>query len=758
MNKTTSPARLPALFLLVFLPILTALYVLLPTPPAPVPASAPLDQFSAERAFEHVKAIAQSPRPVGSAAHDAAREYILAQLTGLGLDPQVQDTLSVSTRGGRAARVQNIFARLEGQSEDGKAILLMGHYDSAASAPGASDDGSAVATLLETARALKASPQLQNDVIFLFPDGEELGLLGAKAFWDQHPWAAEVGLVLNFEARGHTGVVYTFETGFNNGWVMPEFVKAVPYPVASSLMGTVYHNMPNDTDFTIFRDAGLPGFNFGYISGAYAYHSPLDNIENLDLASLQHDGSYALSLTRHFGDLDLDRPSQPDAVYFGILWLGMIVYPGALAIPFAILAVLAVIGLIVFGLRRKRFSLKGIGLSFLTFLGIVAAAALAEWLVWQGVTLIHPQYKTMWLMALYNAPWYWWAFTALTIAIAAGLFALLRKKLSAGDLSVGAMLWWAILAALTSFTLPGVSYIFTWPLVFTLIGMAAAFAFENRPALKTAALGLTAIPAFALVAPTLLGVYNGLSMEMAVVPVILTALLSGLLFLHLDVIAALRHWLVPALSGLAALGCLIGGSLSAGFDANHPYPNAITYGLDAASGRAYWIGYDDPDTWTAQFLDGTSDKIQEFFPYSDRSYPKTAAPAATAEAAQITVLDDTLSGGGQRRLRLLVTAPPSAASVWVSIISDADPMGLWVSGEKMDDARYVEYWAPPAEGFEIILELDAAAGPVELVLVTSTPGLPEIPGFSFTPRPAEMMAAPSDLADVTLVSQRVLLP
>jgi len=87
-------------------------------------------------------------------------------------------------------------------------VLLVAHYDSVPTGPGANDDGVGVATLLETARALTASAPLQNDVIFLFTDSEETGLLGAQAFVTEHLWAKEVEVVLNFEGRGNGGLNY----------------------------------------------------------------------------------------------------------------------------------------------------------------------------------------------------------------------------------------------------------------------------------------------------------------------------------------------------------------------------------------------------------------------------------------------------------------------------------------------------------------------------------------------------------------------
>jgi len=79
------------------------------------------------------------------------------------------------------ADVRNVAARLPGRAST-KAVALVAHYDTVLHAPGAADAGSAVAALLETLRALRAGPPLRNDVVFVFTDAEELGMVGAEAF------------------------------------------------------------------------------------------------------------------------------------------------------------------------------------------------------------------------------------------------------------------------------------------------------------------------------------------------------------------------------------------------------------------------------------------------------------------------------------------------------------------------------------------------------------------------------------------------
>ena len=176
-------------------------------PPNAKPENAPPAEFSAGRAMKDLKVIAQRPHPIGSAEEEAIRAYLVNELAMMGSSPEVQRATVVNQQRSTsiaAATVNNIIARLKGTGGT-KAVLLVGHYDSVPTSPGASDDGSSVTAILETLRALKASPPLKNDVICLFTDGEEVGLLGAKAFVDESAVAKDVGLVMNFEARGNGG-------------------------------------------------------------------------------------------------------------------------------------------------------------------------------------------------------------------------------------------------------------------------------------------------------------------------------------------------------------------------------------------------------------------------------------------------------------------------------------------------------------------------------------------------------------------------
>nr|NUR37039.1 M20/M25/M40 family metallo-hydrolase [Sphingomonas sp.] len=194
----------------------------------------------------------QRPHPADSEAGDLVRGRLIAQLQQMGLKPIVRDQFACNElykqRGVSCARVRNVLAVLG--PPDGKALLLNAHYDSTSVGPGAADDGIGVATLLEVAAILKVRT-LKRPVILLFNEGEELGLVGARAFLAD-PLSRNIDSLINLEARGVRGPVNMFETSRPNAAPIGVFARAVKGPVANSLSTDVYRLLPNYTDVNSF--------------------------------------------------------------------------------------------------------------------------------------------------------------------------------------------------------------------------------------------------------------------------------------------------------------------------------------------------------------------------------------------------------------------------------------------------------------------------------------------------------------------------
>lgn len=529
----------------------------LDSPPTPLPERAPPSVFSAERAAKHLSIIGRAPHPINSPEHDVVRDYIVRALRDLGLTPKIQRTTDITERSGIEGALDNIVGRLSGSSHE-KAVLLVAHYDSVATGPGASDDGVAVAAFLETARALKSLPQLKRDVIFLFTDGEEMGLLGAQAFVEEHPWADDVGLVFNFEARGTSGPSIMFETSDNNGWLIRNFAQAASHPVANSLSYEIYKRMPNSTDFTIFRHAGYAGLNFAFINGLAYYHTKFDSVENADRGSLQHQGDYVLEMVQHFGNAASEDPKAANLVYFDLLGWVLIRYGQGLANLLLVLACILVAGIWGLGLRQKRIHVGDCLLGLVAMvLGVAVVAGGAEAASWIVSALMQNSSRVMNGM-MSHPRWYILAFSAFGLGCGLIFYFLIAKWIDTQNLMAGVLWGWVALTAIVSFYVPGGSYLFLWPLLFAAAGQLAVGSTKLIPA-RTAniVVGFNSLPAILVIAPMAHKIFFAFAAQSTLIINILLGLLLSLLIGPIVPGTSSRRWWLPSFMGATALGLLI---------------------------------------------------------------------------------------------------------------------------------------------------------------------------------------------------------
>lgn len=763
----TSPGFTATLISWLGLALLAFLTIWLQQPPAPIPATASATEFSAERAFQHVKGIAGLPRPIGSPSHAAARDYIFQQLRAFGLDPDIQKTTAVNSGAAPlfyAGTIQNIVARRKG-SGAGRAVLLAAHYDSVSTGAGANDDGVGVATLLETARVLGTSgPQLKNDVIFLFTDSEETGLLGARAFVAEHPWAQEVEVALNFEARGNGGPAIMFETSPQNGALIRALAKATTNPLANSLSYEIYKRLPNSTDMTVFKAAGLPGMNFAHINGLTHYHTQLDSVENVDARTVQHHGSYALALSRHLGAAVSAVKPEGDTIYFNALGFLLVRYPAWFAGPLAVGVIVLLAAVIGLGFRRKKLTGRGIVEGALLFFLSLIAAGTAIWIAWWLVRRLHPGSGLIAHGDSYSHGFYVLGFAALTLATTAAILGAFQRRISGPNLFVAALLWWSVLMAAATIAVIGGSYLLTWPLLFALLGLGYEFLKRDegaRPWVKVVTASLCAIPGVLLIVPLLHLILIAMPFALAPGLMLLLVLLAGLLIPLLRSSTARNRWAFPGIAAVIALLFFVLAGLGPGFDKDHRQSNHVLYTLDTTKQRALWISFDArPDDWTTQFFGKNPERtpLADPFPVGRRSYLQAPAPAVALTPPEAKVLED-VTANGRRHLRLHLASPRGAERISVQI--SAGVLSAAVDGKRlMPNATATEpqknwslyYFALPKEGMELALETRSTS-PLAMRIVDESYGLPLLDGARFTGRPAHMMPAPFFRSDFSLVSR-----
>jgi hypothetical protein len=728
-------------------------------PPPAAPASAPAGEFSAGRAFQHVQAIATTPHPAGSAANDRVRDYLVQTLRGLGLSPEVQDTVSVqggelsaSAGGTGVARVRNVVTLIPGTASTER-IFLIAHYDSAQTGPGGNDDAAGTATILETARALTTGGKLRNDVVLVLTDAEEACLCGAEAFVRQHPLAREGGVALNFEARGSSGPAIMFETSKENAQLVGAYAH-VPYPVGTSFAVEIYRLMPNDTDFTSFREAGFAGMNSAYIDGAAVYHAPTDLPSAMDRDSLQHHGANALAVTRELGGRDLRslRSDGGDATYFPVPGL-LVRYPGALVWPLAVLSLLAVGALGWLARRRGRLTGRRLAAAgALTLVPILLAPVLAQ-LFWTVLTLIRPEYGAM-PIDPYRPGFYRAAVIALAAAVVLGWFALLRRKLGAAALAVAGLGWLAVLGAVLAAFTPGGAYLATLPaLAGALVALATFFV---RGWAGTAVITVGAVVAVVILLPTVIMLFPALGMGMGAAGAFLTVLLLLALLPVIDLIhpsgepvqgvaaiRARRRGLLPTLvAALAVLACTAAGLVVDRFDAEHPALTQLMYALDADTGKAEWLSSEaSTQEWTSQFVSGDPKEVAETLPAFAAEEVRTGpAPAATLPAPLVTLRAETTAANGDRILSLLLKPQRTVRFTTLHVAATTQVVDLTVGGRVVPADKTAgggwgagfTFHAPPVEGVEVTIQI-RGTGPVKLRAMDASDDITAMPGFRARP-------------------------
>ncbi len=193
-------------WLLVGLPLLIAAFSVARAPELAPPSLPPAFDERATRALAEQLADTYPDRSPGSAGALGAAQWLSRQLRPFGL-PLSTDAFDATIPGLGSRRLQNITAVVSGQSPE--TIVVMAHRDDSGSGPGANDNASGTAALVELARAYAASPTTlgvsdpvtaAHRIVFLSTDGGRFGALGVERFLASSPYRGDVVAVLNLDA------------------------------------------------------------------------------------------------------------------------------------------------------------------------------------------------------------------------------------------------------------------------------------------------------------------------------------------------------------------------------------------------------------------------------------------------------------------------------------------------------------------------------------------------------------------------------
>ncbi|NOR14438.1 MAG: M28 family peptidase, partial [Candidatus Aminicenantes bacterium] len=264
------------------------------------------EEFSQERALEHVRHLAETigPRPMGSPQEREALEYFAAKLKEYGCEV---DRHHIAHSDTQITSSGNVFGRLSGLSS--REIVIGAHIDSATpEVPGANDDGSGVATVLELARVLSQTPH-HATLLFVAFGGEESGLVGSNYFVEHYPLES-VAMMLQLDMTSNDSPLLLWLDSKKHQcprWLVSASIdifhelgyQNIDYPTHFQSLNAALDGAGSDHE--PFLRKGIPAI--GFVSDLrHPIHTRNDNLDYFEPSGLERSGRLVLELIRKFDE------------------------------------------------------------------------------------------------------------------------------------------------------------------------------------------------------------------------------------------------------------------------------------------------------------------------------------------------------------------------------------------------------------------------------------------------------------------------
>jgi hypothetical protein len=646
----------------------------------------------------------------------------------------------------------NILARLPGDAR-ADTLLVSAHYDSVPAGPGATDDGIGVAALLEVARAIRGE-HFRNTILFLITDGEEDGLLGAEAFVADPQLSRGVAAAINVDNRGTSGRSFLFETSRHNRWLLPLIARGLPHPTASSLFFNLYELLPNDTDLSVLKRAGIAGINFGSIGNVAHYHTPLDDLQHVTPSTVQDHGDHVLAMTRTLANTDLRQSTDEDTVFFDILSVAILWWPQSWTRWMAIAALLILLFGAAIRVRDGETSAgavtAGVASFFLSIIagGIVGIAAAwigslrslgATWLAQPG-----PLLAAMWLVGIA---------TAIICAIP------LHARAEFDGLFIGHGLCWTAMSVALTTILPGGAYLALVPaLAFALCTVlrAALDLSDAGSVIVTAA--ITAILWF----PITLPLYDLVGRPALAITAAAVALISTSFTPAVAANSPIRRASLAAMYATAAV-CVAMQLLLPAFTPDAPRKINVQY-VDDGGNPLWMVDGLTPQLREAAPFAPPARNMFEWIPRRVRVFTAPAPRLPLPPPELRIVSDDVGPASAGRHLTLQLRSPRGAERIAL-VFNAPELASVRVNGVRPPQqlAKFRSsfasgwHWVSVRGTQQVVIEMTLRRNqPVEAWLMEISYG-PSPEARSITRARDASVAVPADIGDSTVVRRRVRL-
>ena len=367
--------------------------------------------FSGDSAYANLKILAGEigPRPMGSPAEQRALAFATARFAAYGCQESYVMPIAVTRSSSFSAGGTNTSSGVAvgvSRGKSGRIILIGGHIDSAGpNIPGANDDGSGAASVIELARVI-CGREHQSTVVFCCWGGEEMGLVGSDYFVHHFPLIDSVDLMLQIDMADGAGFVDADpDAGYQVSaprWLVEATYdifynelkySGLQYPTQAATLNTSFAGATG-SDHIPFLDKGIPAIDFTTDVG-YPIHQPLDNLSTFDPSGLKRSGELVLRLAERF---DGGVPSRTTEQYW-LLQLGNtpVFFSHPVLWGIILVSVLFSIMVMIFSRRHRKLidpllRIRWSGVRILLFVLII------QTLIWYSENIVG-------LLSGYRYPW-----------------------------------------------------------------------------------------------------------------------------------------------------------------------------------------------------------------------------------------------------------------------------------------------------------------------------------------------------------------
>jgi len=705
--------------------------------------------FDEARARAHIDMLARriGSRAIGTPANRQAREYLGGVLQDAGFIVRYQETDAVDSARGLTAHVVNIIASRDGQLRD--AVALVSHYDSVPDGPGAADDALGVSTCLESARVL-AGQRLRHSLFVLITDGEEAGLMGARAATTDAELASRVRTFLNFDGTGAAGPTLLFETG--PGWNPPlsAWASGAATPRGASFGIEIYRRLPNDTDFTVLKGLGASGLNFAPVGDSYAYHTDRDIAQRVDAGTLRQEIANTIGTVRALDAMEWTRPKPEPPTFFDLFGRGAVVYGATIDAAIVWAAVLAGIAawlLVTRQVVRERRLAGAIATAAWTCLAVTASLGggiAAAWLIRALRSELNPWYAAPTAFFVFVASaglWCGWLVRRVS-ALAPETWRPVRGPAATWWVTLPA---WIVAALVLHRAAPAAGYLVAWPLLLAGAGVIVLRRWRATMVAASAVVLVASIALWARNSWVLLGFVVSLFGWLPIVapvwiyPVTIAAASLMLAPPALAILAALAAPTRPARIGFALAGLTLSRGIiawaSPAYTTMRPEMRTVWYVQDDLRDQAWWeiggsessldlSGSGPPGAAWERAVDAIPATVRLGPIGTPFAFRTRGVPVVTDVPAEIS---SRVSGGPAGQTSLDVTiVPHTPLTVRINLPPGLRPSVSSAAGAEMGGSWRVTYVAPPSSGVTMHLVFDghALADLAGSTVVLITAGVP----------------------------------